>query len=185
MVPLRLSSTSTTEAIEEDLRGGEECIDAGSSSDKLASTLVVKQTRKKVRFFANATVQVHLVKKWESVDHPNIWFSSKEIEEIRKDCRFTVKCLSNENMMCFLTDDNETKYCGRGLENKTPSGQKLRAVAKTQAREAVLDEQWSQWYGGIYDEEAMAEKYSKFAHSSERLARIFGLRDECAVKRMK
>lgn len=87
-------------------------------------------------------------------------------------------------MNFFLTGD-EDKYCGRGLENKTPSGQKRRAVAKSASRQAVIDEQWSQWYGGVYDEKALAAKCAACTKSSERLARIWGLKDAVTVKRMK
>jgi len=140
-----------------------------------------RRSGKNVRFCPTATIRV--VPKWLKKEHPNIWLSPEETSEIRKECVFTIKCMSLDNMHFFL--ENDSNHCGRGLENKTKAGEKLRYLAKAQAREAVFDEQWNQWYGGIHDDEAIADKYSTLTRSSARLARFWGLKDEQGVRAMR
>ena len=166
----------------EGLPDTEEFIDSScSSSEKSASSAAQRQQNKAVRFFPE--VVIIEVDKWESDDHAMIWFSSGEMVEIRKECRFTIQCLSVENMNIFLTED-DSKYCGRGLECMTPSGRKIKTSAKISSRRAVIDEQWSQWYGGIHDDEAIAEKYATITIASERVARIRGLKDQWEANRI-
>jgi hypothetical protein len=169
---LRVSSNSDTSA------ESEEFIETTCLSSEKSTT---STPRKTVRF--SSKVSVCPFKKLESIDHSDIWFSAEDLAEIRKECKFVIQCLTFENMQILLTDEN-SQYCGRGLEKMTPSEKKRRVAAKMQSRQAVIDEQWSQWYGGIYDEEAIAEKYRKCARSSVRFARIWALKDEREVNEM-
>lgn len=134
-----------------------------------------RRPRKNVTFFPKATVRV--VPKWRKKEYAKIWLSPAELSEIRRECFFTIQCMSLDNMNFFLNDE-EPEFCGRGLENKAKGGEKRRHLAKSQSTKAVLDEQWSQWYGGFCDDEAIAKQYSAFTRSSQRLARVWGLKDE-------
>ncbi len=172
-VELRLSATS------EQSHARIECdefinFDTAAAKDTLLFN-ETKQVKKTVRFHPKTTVRT--IRKPTYSERSKIWLSPEELDGIRKECLFTVHCLSLDNMSFFL-EDEDYQICGRGLENETPSGEKRRVSAKAQSRKAVLDEQWTQWYGGIYDDAAIADVYSSFTQSSMRLARIWGLKDE-------
>lgn len=170
---LRLSTISEQS---DDIRDSEEFMDSDLGATKeVHSSCRPQKVKKSVRF--HPKTQLRTFSKATTSERVNIWLSREELYEIRKECLFTVQCLSLDNMRFFL-DDADYQICGRGLENETPAGEKRRALAKAQSRKAVLDEQWLQWYGGIHDDEAIAEEYASFAKSSQRLARIWGLKDE-------
>jgi hypothetical protein len=66
----------------------------------------------------------------------------------------------------------------RGLEGKTVTGLHRRRQLKTNAREAVLEEQERQWQRGIRDAEAIADAYVLCAELAQVSAYMLGLRDE-------
>jgi hypothetical protein len=141
----------------------------------------------------------------------DLWLSPLEMLLIKKDCIFTLWCLSDEHMLASVKGESASnRYCIRGLEGQTRNHLPRRAERKWQSQEAVFQEQWSQrdhhhekeingsschrrstarvcdgWIVHIpcvLDQEAIAEKYLKASYDSKQEALLRGLKDEQAVR---
>jgi len=80
-------------------------------------------------------------------------------------------------------DDNNSKYCSRGLEGKTRDGSRQRSRNRTNAACAVLDEQYRQIFEGESDQNSIARVYAKQTSHSRKTALDMASRDEEAASK--
>merc|ERR1712157_174890 len=93
------------------------------------------------------------------------------------DCVETIKSIK---------DDREglssSELCFRGLECRTPQGQKRRATLRFCSFDAVLDEQDAQWNDTENDTERIRDAYMAYSKPSHAKALHIGLEDEKEAK---
>ena len=104
-----------------------------------------------------------------AIDRRELWYQEDEYNEIMWKARRLVKRAHNDE-----NNENKDKYCLRGLEHVTNSI-KRRTEANLDGREAVLDEQNSQFQEGVFplDDDKIASLYVPFTrdHRSDALER--------------
>jgi hypothetical protein len=137
-----------------------------------------KKTRSCVSFDKKVLVQPYLHLNDISDDEiDNVWYSRTELSEIKSDCRSTI----NSMVAGYWHEEEDTVYCSRGLERRTPDCQKLRQQTKVDAWDAVLDEQDRQWSAGVSDIESLAREYSACTSLSAKIAHLMAVSDERTV----
>ena len=105
----------------------------------------------------------------------SLWYSKTEMAAIKQDCAETVRQMVNGELR--ETDE----YTARGLEYRTPQGQKERQYYKLVALDAVLDEQEVQEEQEVTDENAIAVLYQVHSIPRQEAAHQRGIRDEQEV----
>ena len=105
----------------------------------------------------------------------SLWYCKAEIAAIKQDCAETVRHMVNGELR--ETDE----YTARGLEYRTPEGQKERQYYKLVALDAVLDEQEVQEEQEVTDENAIAVLYQVHSIPRQEAAHQRGIRDEQEV----
>jgi hypothetical protein len=104
------------------------------------------------------------------------WYSRKELSETKSECRHTIN-----RMIAGECHEEDTLYCSRGLERRTPASEKRHQQIKFDALDAVLDEQDRQWRDGVSDTESLARAYSACTSHSAKIAHAMAASDERAV----
>lgn len=104
------------------------------------------------------------------------WYGDDEFRRIKRDVKFEASLLENE---CL--EENDSKYCGRGLENFTTSGAKRRNANKRRGRSIVLEEQELQREEGSNDPDFIAETYSDAAADCQAVARSHAQHDRLST----
>jgi hypothetical protein len=107
----------------------------------------------------------------------NAWYSRTELSETKSECRHTI----NSMIAGYCHEEEDTVYCSRGLERRTPACQKLRQQTKFDAWDVVLDEQDRQRRAGVSDTESLAQGYSACTSHSAKIAHLMAVSDERAV----
>jgi hypothetical protein len=74
--------------------------------------------------------------------------------------------------------EEDTMFCSRGLEYRTPAGSCLRRKHKFSAWDAVQDEQTRQWQEGVADAESLAKVYIASTDQCARVAHLMAISDE-------
>lgn len=97
---------------------------------------------KRVHF---APTKIVYIEKVRAEEKKHLWFSPLEMILIKKDCLFTLCCLSNERLMASMKGlVASTRFSTRGLEGHSGNEQCCRSEMKREAWNAVFQEQWSQ-----------------------------------------
>lgn len=162
---LRFSLTFSKDELDDD-------INSVCSDDE--ETVPVVEAKRKVRFAS--TVRILHFPKLSKKEASATWLSSEEMQALKKECTFTVKCMECVNMQCFLQGEN-ARCESRGLESQTKIGKKRKDKLRYEAKKAVLGEQQRQRCLGIFDEEAIAKGYKRLTERSIDLARKIGISD--------
>jgi hypothetical protein len=99
------------------------------------------------------------------------WLSREDGEKISRQCHKEIKKIDDGKKF------TDKKYCARGLEGKTRFGSIAKEQNRALAISAVLNEQWTQWEEGIFDEDTIAELYYSASSSCQLWASLIGGRD--------
>jgi hypothetical protein len=75
-------------------------------------------------------------------------------------------------------DFTGTRYCVRGLENKTKQAQRARTNKRREIYDTVLDEQDEQYEQDAYDDEVLADIYREATMSCQIRAHVVGMEDQ-------
>lgn len=128
---------------------------------------------RKVRFdeSLDVTEPTLLLEEYSSEEIVATWYDEDEVKELRIRIRAMVEKI--ENGLPLDAED-----CIRGLEMRTREEQKKRYFEVNAAVYAVLDEQESQDFSGIQDQEEIARIYSMYTKESQVAARERGVTDE-------
>ena len=113
---------------------------------------------------------------YQSSEIDATWYSPEEVASIRLACRREIKRL--EAGKAF---DNK-KYCSRGLEGFTKYGKATKLQIRSEATEAVLDEQELQYFEGVTNESTIAKVYQAIAAVSKFRAHVTSLLDQHDVQ---
>ena len=104
------------------------------------------------------------------------WYTAEESQRIQRHCSKEIHKMEEGSVF------KDKKYCSRGLERHTTIGAATKVANRRFVINAVLDEQMIQWEEGIFDEDAIAEIYSKANSSCQMRAYIVGLGDYRATE---
>ena len=107
----------------------------------------------------------------------SVWYSRHELENIRKECYYTIRLLSAGK---YLGDD-ERGYSARGLEYKVPAKYKERQRIKSGLWQAIFEEQYIQRKIPSEDSALLATISREKSEISVQEALIRGLKDEHAA----
>jgi len=122
------------------------------------------------------TVSAYLTKhinEYTKEEIQNCWYNDKETRAIYSDCMSVIK-----SMIKHKEQSTSSSYCVRGLEYRTPEGQKRRMSNKFCAMDTVLDEQEMQWQHNEDDVDELRDIYSTYSEPSHAAAHLIGLEDE-------
>jgi hypothetical protein len=108
-----------------------------------------------------------------------IWLNEKDMEDIRNSLSETLKLMSVREPKI----DNESHFY-RGLEIRTRKGERERAMNKSNALNAVLDEQDRQRSMGIHNEKLLGQIYTTECRVAKSHAYRLGITDELLAKRI-
>ncbi|CAJ1954191.1 unnamed protein product [Cylindrotheca closterium] len=111
-------------------------------------------------------------------EYKGTWFTPKEMSKSREDYRDVLQHVGS--LAAHLSQDEEL-CCTRGLEYKTPMGNKRREQNKRVAWQAVEREQYRQWDQGFKDEQALADEYQIATHHCVKKAILLAQQDRQAV----
>jgi hypothetical protein len=107
------------------------------------------------------------------------WFSADEYADIARLCRKEIKMVERRgSARKKFSEENEHRYCPRGLESHTHLAILARNQNRRAAWSAVLDEQSDQSSLGVIDDEAIASRYRDASRSSQLSAIHVGQQDE-------
>jgi hypothetical protein len=106
-----------------------------------------------------------------------MWLTKREMEEIRKSLSETVRLISLHD----TKTDNESHFY-RGLEIRTREGERQRRNNKSDALNAVLDEQDRQRSLGIHNEKLLSQIYTTECRVARSHAYRLGVTDELLAK---
>jgi hypothetical protein len=136
-----------------------------------------KPTRNKVSFNTLAFVRETLhVSNYSQEEKRKVWYQKCEMNHIRSEMVATVRLMLRGG----YEDDNE-EHCMRGLEFRSRAGDSKRSENKLVALEAVLDEQDTQYDGGIINAKAISSVYRRVSLQCRNEANVRGTRDEIEV----
>lgn len=154
--------------------------------DESSGDISSKKPRKQVTFKSRVRVKkVSSHKYYSTEDRANLWYNEEEMKQIRKEAVSTVKGMMRG---IDVDDDEDGKWCSRGLENKTPKKNKARQAKKFEIIYSVLDEQDNQLIeadhigGFVLNTEALANAYitaGTYLCAAE--AALQGQKDEAAA----
>ena len=102
------------------------------------------------------------------------WYNEQEERVITSDCMSIIKAMVKDEEQSI----SSTSDCIRGLEYRTPEGQKRRMSNKFCAMDAVLDEHEMQWQDNKNDVDELRKIYSTYSAPSHDAAHLIGLEDE-------
>jgi len=103
----------------------------------------------------------------------NTWYNDREMRDIVADCVKTISLMKGkgESLSSYAA------LCLRGLECRTPEGQKTRASHRFCAFDAVFEEQHEQWECGENDTNKIRSHYRLYSKPSHEEAHRIGLED--------
>lgn len=133
-----------------------------------------RQQKKSVSFKTNVLVyHTKHINEYTKEEIRNCWYDDKEMGFIVSDCMAIIKLMVKDEEQLISSSD-----CVRGLEYRTPEGQKRRMSNKFCAMDKVLDEQDMQWQHNKNNVDELREIYSAYSEPSHNAAHLIGLEDE-------
>ena len=110
--------------------------------ESTASSVDSSKSERKVQFYPRVRIQ-RVTNREDMTDEyiEAVWYSRDEFKAIRKECFKTIRLLTDGEYF----DEDEGKYCARGLEYKVPTLYKERQRNKSAIRHAIFEEQENQW----------------------------------------
>jgi hypothetical protein len=122
-------------------------------STEFAATAKINNT---VSFNRDVLVYDHIyLNDFSDEEFDSAWHTAEELATIRAEIVETVRLMLSGSS----PPDDDSVYCSRGLEYRTPTGSHLRRAHKCAVWDAVADEQSRQWSQGIVDDESIAGVY--------------------------
>jgi hypothetical protein len=138
--------------------------------------VAVGSYKKKVSFAGSARVKLAIhINDYTDDEIQATWYNHDEICAIHDEINVTVQRVSCGKPL------NKKQFSFRGLEFVTSELAQQRSHNKAVARNAVLQEQKTQFYSGNYSEERLAQVYQACNFHSQLVANMFGARDAKAL----
>lgn len=136
----------------------------------------IPQQKKSVTFQPNVLMYrtMHINNFTDKEIH-NTWYNDREMRDIVADSVKTISLMNGKGGS--FSSSTTTTLCLRGLECRTPEGQKRRASNRFCAFDAVFEEQDEQWEGGENDMNKIRSHYRLYSKSSHEEAHGIGLED--------
>jgi hypothetical protein len=106
----------------------------------------------------------------------SIWYNEMDYQRIRASCNKTIRKMNSGKTT--IERRMKKKYCPRGLEKCTDTGELARRNTRLKAREAVLNEQFKQWKNDAVDPVRIGNIYAHHCLDCNIDAIITGRRDE-------
>jgi hypothetical protein len=148
--------------------------DCDSALTILESTEFTTEDKKTISFNKDVVVHYHIhVNDMTEQGIRRTWYNSQEIARRKAECVQTV-----ERMIAGKCREEDTMFCSRGLEYRTPAGSCLRRKHKFAAWDAVQAEQTRQWQEGVFDAESLAKVYIASTDQRARVAHLMAISDE-------
>jgi hypothetical protein len=148
-----------------------------SEGSILSTATESTQVEKVVRFSKKTRTRKTLSRNDYTLEEAESSFSSLEDhQQILRQCHKEIKKIDHGEKF------KDKKYCARGLEGCTKIGIVSKAQARALATNAVLEEQFTQWNEGVFDEHAIANVYYIASSSCQLWAHIVGRRDHRAAE---
>ena len=142
-----------------------------------------KRHRKSVSFCPQATQFEHIhISDYTREEKDDTWYNKSDLHRIQDENHKTIRWMmhvhnrdaTGQQLNSVLTRD----LCCRGLENKTPTGIKMRMRRMHDALEQTLKYQYHQWdHGCEVCPIHLGEVYHRYAQQSLHLARLAAQRD--------
>jgi len=132
------------------------------------------QRKKSVKFSPNVFVyRTKHINDFTDEEIHNTWYNDREMRAIVSDCVNIISTMKGKYDSFTSSTD-----CFRGLEYRTPQGQKTRASNRFCAIDAVLEEQDIQWECKENDTDKISNNYMLYSKPSQAEAHRIGLEDE-------
>jgi len=132
-----------------------------------------QQQKRSVSFLPNVLVyHTNHLNEYSKEEIQNSWYSDREIGVIVSDCMAIISW--DEDKKSFIP----STHCFRGLEYRTPEGQKMRMSNKLGAMDTVLDEQDIQRQHNENDVDELREIYSEYSEPCHAAAHRIAVEDE-------
>ena len=134
-----------------------------------------KRRTRSIRF--RPMVVMHRPEPYTEEEMAAAWYSRDELKKLQFKLKKTIVLMLAESPKA-----NSSRYCTRGLESLTPSGQDTKQQRRRAAFDTVLDEQEFQQEVGIPDPNLLADLYFESTAYSQYLAEVQGARDAKAAE---
>ena len=173
VLPLIIASQSKEKAAPSSSASFKPPLEEQQNEEKNHRTTSPTTERDVVQF--NRGVECRLVPNLDSYStsrFARLWYSVEECQQMIVESQVTLeKVLNNEPL-----DEHNESF--RGLEYKTPEGFHKRSRIKSQAIQAVLDEQYHQWEEHIHDDDLIRCAYLQYSTKCLEYAQGVGMKDE-------
>jgi hypothetical protein len=145
--------------------------------------------KKSVTFHGAVRVYPHLhINDITPFEWSQSWYNDEEISEIKSECTLTVNLVKSGHISMNDDDENNdsssqswSTLCFRGLEFRTPEGAQCRRENKYMGWDRVLEEQDAQYARGVFDADAIAQKYNEVSFHCQAQAHAQALEDARVV----
>jgi hypothetical protein len=148
-------------------------------SENDSKTMEVHPLTKSVHFREmNEILLVEHIDEFCEEDIAAIWYNANEYAMIKAEYKTT---------LFFMECGAQVPagvHCCRGLEYRSAEGARARLENKSNAYNAVLDEQEKQWRDDTNDIDALARVYLKHSTKCGKAALALGIRDEVEAKQI-
>lgn len=150
----------------------------GEDDIRIHNNDVYQQSKAKVSLsFCPVVVKVEYHCQYEDIWTELLWYTSEDLEEIRRENAATVCHMTNGSIGLYAD-----QYCSRGLEARTPAGAQRRLKHRQDSLEAVLHYPKAEpphattatKDSRVQD---LAERYAQKTHGSMRIAQLMAMID--------
>jgi hypothetical protein len=170
--PVKLASASASRK-QPSRKVSETCSDDSVKSTATGTTQFVKVVRFSKK---NRSTRKTLSRKDYTLEETEAsWSSLEDLQKILRRCHKEIKKIDLGEKF------KDKKYCARGLEGRTKIGSVSKAQTRALAINAVLEEQFTQWNEGVFDEDTIADAYYIASSSCQLWASLVGRRDHKAA----
>jgi hypothetical protein len=133
---------------------------------------LANQPKKSVSFSESARMRQYIhINNFSLKEIEASWFTKAELSQSRKEVVYTIELMTSGE------DIDESKYCTRGLECRTPQGAAIKNQKKIAAWDRVMEEQHKQYRMGINDEDSLAMVYIQCSFSCQVSAAVLAASD--------
>jgi hypothetical protein len=132
-------------------------------------------------------VKVKEIPLWTVAETSKVWWTLREIRQIRNDYKAIVQRIMMNGERCGAAAaaaalGEEEQFCTRGLEMRTKWGAEQRHFVKQRARQAITKAQAFQRAEGFHDPQYLAELYREYSRSCANAAHLRGMSDASAAQ---
>ena len=162
--------------------------DENNDADSADTTTKTEKSKPRLSFVEDLVSHVEEIPHHESLtpeEHAKLWYDSKEVEKIHKECAETVRKMHAGEPL--VEDDPESTT--RGLEYMTPNGfdiqssslEVVQAVLEEQARQKEEAKEQGDDKNWTLDDELLADVAEGVSRHRSRIAHLAAMKDERAI----